>query len=146
MKRSNVDRIYEAIRKVNQVYDIWASSHGLTMYEMEIYYEILKTDEMTMTQKDLCQRLEAPKTSINSIIKKQLQNGYIELHTNPQNKREKRISLTPKGQEFAKNLIQPLFRYEEEAVAMLAEEEIEAVITAQNKFADILLEKIEKNQ
>ena len=146
MKRSDVDRIYEAIRKVNQVYDIWASSHGLTMYEMEIYYEILKTDEMTMTQKDLCQRLEAPKTSINSIIKKQLQNGYIELHTNPQNKREKRISLTPKGQEFAKNLIQPLFRYEEEAVSMLAEDEIEAVITAQNKFADILLEKIEKNQ
>lgn len=37
-KRERVDGIYEAIQKVNQVYGKWASAHGMTLYEMQIYY------------------------------------------------------------------------------------------------------------
>lgn len=146
MSRNNVDRIYESVRKINHAYEIWAVSHGLTVYEMEIYYVILKKEKAVITQKDLCMELAAPKTSINSIIKKQLKAGYIEMHVNPQNKREKVLSLTDSGQAFAEALILPLFRHEEEAVAVLDDREVEAVITAQNKFADVLLDKIQQKK
>ena len=142
MNRRKIDRIYEAVQKINQVYDIWAASHGLTLYEMQMYYEILRSNKQVMTQKNLSQKLDAPKTSINSIIKRQLQTGYIELHINPQNKREKVISLTPEGRKFAEKLIKPLLKYENEAAAMLDDEELEIAITVQNEFADILLEKV----
>lgn len=144
MKRRKIDRIYEAVQKINQVYDIWAVSHGLTLYEMQMYYEMLRSDNQVMTQKNLCQKLDAPKTSINSIIKRQLQTGYIELHINPQNKREKVISLTKAGKDFAQKLVNPLLKYENEAAAMLDDEELEIAIAVQNRFADILLEKVEK--
>ena len=145
MNREKIDRIYESVRKINHAYEVWAAAHGLTLYEMQIYYVILSKGEDAITQKNLCMELDAPKTSINSIIKKQLRAGYIEMQTNPQNKREKIISLTRQGQVFAESLIQPLFRYEEEAAEMLDDEEMEAAIVAQNRFADLLLGKVEKN-
>ena len=143
MNRDKIDRIYESVRKINQAYEIWASDHGLTLYEMQIYYVMLRNEKTAITQKDLCLELDAPKTSINSIIKKQLKTGYIEMNVNPQNKREKMISLTESGQKFAKKLIQPLFQYEEEVAAMLDDDEMEAAIVAQNRFADLLLGKVE---
>ena len=39
--------------------------------------------------------------------------------------------------------IRPLLQYEEEAVGMLEDREVETIIAAQNKFADILLSKME---
>ena len=65
------------------------------------------------------------------------------MHINPKNKREKVISLTDSGLEFAKKLVQPLICYEEEAASMIDDSDMEAAIVAQNKFADILLEKVE---
>lgn len=144
MSREKIDRIYESVKKINHAYEVWAVAHGLTLYELQLYYEMLKSEEETVTQKDLCHKMDAPKTSINSIIKKQLSTGYIEMQTNPQNKREKVISLTKSGQVFAQALVQPLLRYEEEAAAMLSDKEIDAAIAAQSQFANILLQKVQK--
>lgn len=143
MNRDKVDRMYEAVRKTNQIYEIWSAAHGLTLYEMQIYYELIKNGGAAITQKDLCLKLDAPKTSINSIIKKQLQSGRIEMNVNSLNKREKMLSLTDDGQKFARKLIEPLLQYEEEAASMIDDKEMEAAIMIQNRFADILLEKVE---
>ena len=142
MIRSRIDRMYEAVRKINQTYELWAASHGLTLYEMQIYYEMMKNKNEEVIQKDLCLMLDAPKTSINSIIKKQLKSGRIEMHVNPSNKREKVLSLTEEGRKFAEELIEPLFQYEEESAALISEQEMEAAIAVQNQFADILLRKV----
>lgn len=142
--RSKIDKMYEVVRKINQIYEMWAAGHGLTLYELQIYYEMMKNNNVAITQKDLCMRLDAPKTSINSIIKKQLKSGRIEMRINPLNKREKILSLTVDGQEFAKELIKPLFQYEEEAASMLNEQELEKILEIQSQFADILLERVEQ--
>lgn len=142
MAKNTIDRIYESVRKINHVYEIWAAAHGLTLYELQIYYELMKNDDEVITQRDLCTKLDAPKTSINSIIKKQLQTGYIEMNVNPLNKREKVISLTKSGKKFAKELVEPLFGYEEEAAEMIDEKEMEAAIDVHERFANFLLEKV----
>lgn len=143
MEKVTIDRIYESVRKINHVYEIWASAHGLTLYELQIYYELVKNGDEAITQKDLCMKLDAPKTSINSIIKKQMQTGFIEMNINPQNKREKVISLTESGRKFAKELAEPLFRYEKEAADMIDDKEMEAAVEVHERFANFLLEKIE---
>ena len=131
-KRERVDGIYEAIQKVNQVYGKWASAHGMTLYEMQIYYRImersLQKEQAYITQKELCDELDAPKTSINSIIKRQLKTGYIEMEVNPANRREKIISLTET----------------EEAAAQFTEQEMTEVIRMQEKFADALAKSMEE--
>lgn len=139
-------KLYEAVRKINQVYELWASAYELSLYEVQIYYEMMKNVDTKITQKDLCTRLDAPKTSINSIMKKQLQNGYIEMTVNPDNKREKVLSLTEKGNNLAKGLVESMFRCEEEAAAMIDPQKLENAIATQNEFADNLLQKVEQIQ
>ena len=91
--REKIDRIYESAQKIDQVYDVWATKHKLTLYEMMMFYEIFQKENREITQKELSMKLGAPKTSVNSLIKKQLNAGYIWMQVNPQNKREKIISL-----------------------------------------------------
>lgn len=146
MKENKVDRIYEAVRKINTVYEGWASKHGLTLYELQIYYEMLKKEEYSVIQKDLCQKLDAPKTSINSIIKKQIKAGRIQMDVNPLNKREKILSFTEEGKQFAETVIEPLLAYEEEISEQLDTEEIETAVKVQMQLAELLLEKMEKER
>lgn len=142
--RGRVDRIYEAVQMVNQVYEDWSLKHGITLYEMQVYYIILGKKEASITQRELCEKLDAPKTSINSIIKKQLNRGYIQMTPNPQDKREKIISLTKAGEKFAKDLIIPLFEHEEETVRQFSEDEFESAVNLQVKFAQDLRKRTEK--
>lgn len=55
------------------------------------------------------------------------------------------ISTGKVWQEFAKKLILPLLQYEEEAIDMLDDAELEVAVAVQTRFADILLEKVKKN-
>ena len=142
MSRNKINLIYNAVEKVNRAYEVWAAKHGLTLYEMQIYYVIIEGRSHTIIQKNLCTQLDAPKTSINSIIKKQIKAGRIEMEVNPANKREKIIALTDVGKQFAEELICPLFRYEEEAVSAINDNDLKTAISVQTKFADALLEKV----
>ena len=142
MKENRVDRLYETIRRIDAAYDLWASKQELTSYELQIYYEMLKKEDACITQKELCKKLEAPKTSINSIIKKQLLEGIIQMDINPLNKREKIISFTEKGKKAAEAVINPLLAYEEEVSELLDAEETEIAIRVQVRLAELLEEKV----
>ena len=142
MSREKVNKIYDAVKKVNRAYEAYAANCGLTLYEMEIYYVMLENGCADITQKDLCRQLEAPKTSINSIIKKQLKENRIEMKVNPLNKREKIISLTKTGKIFAENLIFPLFKWEEDIISGIADDKFNTAVFVQTEFADGLLQKI----
>lgn len=142
MSREKINLIYDAVKKVDRAYEVWASNHGLTLYEMQIYYVMLESGDRTITQKDLCQQLDAPKTSINSIIKKQLKTNRIEMEVNPHNKREKIIVLTEDGKRFAEELILPLFKYEELAASEISDDNFKIAISVQNGFADNLLKMV----
>ena len=54
MSRDRIDRLYEAIRRADQAYEVWAATHGLTLYELQIYYEMMKNEGEAIRQKDLC--------------------------------------------------------------------------------------------
>ena len=70
--------------------------------------------------------------------------GYIEMEVNPANRREKIISLTETGKQYARELILPLFQSEEEAAAQFTEQEMTEVIRMQEKFADALAKSMEE--
>ncbi|WP_295182799.1 hypothetical protein [Veillonella sp.] len=84
------------------------------------------------------EQIQAPKTTINSLVKRHLAKKYISMTTNPDNQREKLIQLTPTGKEFAKELILPLFKQEELAVTELSTERIEETIKTLKEFGEII--------
>lgn len=50
------------------------------------------------------------------------------MEVNPANRREKIISLTETGKQYARELVLPLFQSEEEAAAQFTEQEMKEVI------------------
>ena len=62
------------------------------------------------------------------------------MEVNPANRREKIISLTETGKQYARELVLPLFQSEEEA----AEQEMTEAIRMQEKFADALAKSMEE--
>ena len=60
------------------------------------------------------------------------------MEVNPANRREKIISLTETGKQYARELILPLFQSEEETAAQFMEHEMTEVIRMQEKIADAL--------
>ena len=61
-------------------------------------------------------------------------------------RREKIISLTETGKQYARELVLPLFQSEEEAAAQFTEQEMTEVIRMQEKFADTLAKSMEENE
>ena len=57
------------------------------------------------------------------------------MEVNPANRREKIISLTETGKQYARELVLPLFQSEEEAAAQFTEQEMTEAIRMQEKFA-----------
>ena len=64
------------------------------------------------------------------------------MEVNPANRREKIISLTETGKQYARELVLPLFQSEEEAAAQFTE--MTKVIRMQEKFADALAKSMEE--
>ena len=69
MSRDRIDRLYEAIRRADQAYEVWATAHGFTLYELQIYYEIMKNERKSIRQKDLCKTLDAQKKRVEFCLR-----------------------------------------------------------------------------
>jgi DNA-binding MarR family transcriptional regulator len=140
--RDRVNQIYEAVNTIEKIYEKWSKSQGIGYYDMQLYYSLVENDGKPMTQKQICDEMDVPKTTINSIVKNQLKLGYIRLDVNPSNRKEKLISLTPQGKKYAEKLIYPLFEIEESSVELLNEEDIELMTKLLYKYANSLIEKM----
>ena len=57
-------------KKVNRAYEVWASSHGLTLYELQIYYVIIESGNRMITQKDGCLGCDACQRNGGTCIQK----------------------------------------------------------------------------
>ena len=145
MTRNDINFIYDSLKKIDRAYEYWAAKHGLTLYELDVYYTFIDGKKDKITQKDLCDCLYAPKTSVNSVIKKQIETGRIEMQVNPDNKREKIIVLTDRGRKFAEEIIYPLFKCEEDAINSFTAGEIDAVVNIQTKFANTFMDKVREH-
>ena len=67
--REKIDRIYESAQKIDQVYDVWATKHKLTLYEMMMFYEIFQKENREITQKELSMKLGAPRLLLTALLR-----------------------------------------------------------------------------
>lgn len=124
MEKNAISKIYDSIRSINRAYEVYAQGYGLSLYELRVYYYLYENDFKPLIQKELSLALNLPKTSISSLINKQVRDGYMELKYSKRSGREKIISLTEEGIEFATNIIKPIYRYENSLTKKLDEDSL----------------------
>lgn len=121
-------------KKLDNVYYKLAKSSGLSDAAFWIIYTI-RNEEETYKQKDICTLYSYSKQTINSALKKLEEHNIIKLVSVPDNKKDKKITLTEYGEKIAKELVEPVAKIEKISLSKLAEK---------NKLIELLKKYVEE--
>nr|WP_207192759.1 MarR family transcriptional regulator [Ligilactobacillus salivarius] len=111
------------IAKGAREYKDWNQKHGLTDYRSVILYELLL--HTRLTQKQIVERTNLPKQSINKGILQLRDESYLTLEQDEKDNRVKYCFLTEEGEKYAKLKIQPLLDIEEKIIMKMGKKKIE---------------------
>ena len=124
-------------KQFDSLYREAAAEFGLSHCAMWVLYNIANSAE-PLSQQDLVDIMMFPKQTINSAVMGLSESGLVTLEPIPNTKNRKRILLTDKGQELAKETVVKLTNAELRAVAAMGEEKMKQFVTLYCEFFDDL--------
>ena len=122
------DRIYN---ENTLLYHRLARACGLPDCAFWLLYT-LRSEEAPLTQTQLSEQLSLPKQTVNSALKKLVEEGVLRLEAADSNLKNKRVCLTEAGEAFLRRV----FGVESAAAARLTEEERSALVALSQKLLD----------
>ena len=128
----------EIMKETDDLYRNLAKKFKMSDCMIWILY-ILREDDRSVTQSDICNMMYMPKQTVNSSLKKMEAEGYIEL-LNINDKRSKQVCLTEKGVDLANNTVDIIISKENNALSKMDKEEQALFINLFKKYKDLLKE------
>ena len=128
----------EIMKETDDLYRNLAKKFKMSDCMIWILY-ILREDDRSVTQSDICNMMFMPKQTVNSSLKKMESEGYIEL-LNINDKRSKQVCLTEKGVDLANNTVDIIISKENNALSKMDKEEQALFINLFKKYKDLLKE------
>ena len=126
----------EIMKETDDLYRNLAKKFKMSDCMIWILY-ILREDDRSVTQSDICNMMYMPKQTVNSSLKKMESEGYIEL-LNINDKRSKQVCLTEKGVDLANNTVDIIISKENNALSKMYKEEQALFINLFKKYKDLL--------
>ena len=126
------DRIYN---ENTLLYHHLARACGLPDCAFWLLYT-LRSEEAPLTQTQLSEQLSLPKQTVNSALKKLVEEGVLRLEAADGNLKNKRVCLTEAGETFLRRTVDRVFGVESAAAARLTEEERSALVALSQKLLD----------
>lgn len=97
-----------------------------------------------LSQKDMRRVVRSmPKQTVSSILKKFESEGYIFLVTDEDDRRNKKIILTEKGNRFAGGLLDELYRIESSVIQKIGPADMEEILRGNRLFYEYFQEEID---
>ena len=125
----NYDFFYTSTR----FYYKFAKKYDMSDISLFTLHAIYSKDKECI-QNDLADKLVLPKQTICSILDNFEKKGYIKREINPKDKRNRLISLTKKGIEFAKPIIEDLENLDKSVLKCLSDEDIKNYVNYQKEL------------
>jgi len=138
--KAQLQAINEANCRINGLYTKWAHKSNHNYYMFLVCYILYMED--TVTQKQISQDCEIPKQTVNNVITTLKQEACITLEPGDVDKREKKISFTEKGRQYASEMLAPIFEIEERIVQKMGKERMGLLVELTCLFCDFLEEEI----
>lgn len=127
MLKSQLEKFGGMLRGIDRIYEDYAKQSGLTVMSLRVL-DIIYRSERSCTQKDICESSHYNKQVVNAIIKGFQQKGYLELCEDAEDRRSKYISFTQQGRAYAREIIEPLWQAEKNAMLEMSYVEREGFI------------------
>ena len=115
MDREYIRRIMISIDEIDELYYRMVRTMGVKETVFVLFYAI--ADGKAYSQKQLCKEWHIPRTTLNTVVMECVKKSYIELI--PNGHKEKIITLTKSGEDYARKLLNPIFEAEERAVQQI---------------------------
>ncbi len=138
-KTCEIFNIFSLLRKLNGLNKQRIESFGLNNLESIILFHIDKIDNLT--QKDLVNKLQIPKQTVNSKILNLKENDLITMQGSTSDKRIKTLVLTKKGEDEVRKINEALSLSNQKIYDDLGEESIQSIKENLNQ----LIVTLEKN-
>lgn len=131
--RKTMDTLNELLETVESCYMTIARENNLTYNALMLLLMVDWYDNLT--QKQVCDALFLPKSSVHSMLSDLMSRGYLKL-TAGGNKKEKYIVPTATGEAFVKKVVSETERMENGTLSSLSEAEISAFTETAKKLTE----------
>jgi len=108
-----------------------AEKNNLTV--MQMYTLCLLESDKSIPMNSLSWMLNCDASNVTGIVDKLFQNKYIKREENPEDRRAKMITLTPKGAKLCEKIAVTLSSYQPETLSKLSEQEKDELLKLLNK-------------
>lgn len=137
----NLNLINSKICRINNSYQKWAQKNGINFYEYAVL-AIMYLDDID-SQKELAEKIQMPKQTINNVILALKEKRYIELIPDEKDKRAKKIIFTEEGLNYAEKILNPLFELDKKIIIEMGKEKYNLLITSLNEYTEKLMKALE---
>mgnify|MGYP004615127211 FL=1 len=127
-----IETLYNLFYASNRFYYKFAKQYGISdiaLFTLNIIY-----NSKECIQNNLAEKLALPKQTVCSILDSFEKKGYVKREINPKDKRNRLISLTKKGIEFAKPIIEGLENLDINMLKCLSDEDIKNYVNYQKEL------------
>lgn len=132
-----IGRLNLATNRLNGAYYIWARRHRMSENMLTLLYAL--GDGKPHTQREISRDWLIPKTTVNTLTKDLVANGYAALCGD---RREKRIELTASGLAFAEDALGKLYLAELGAMENTLAAYPAAFVDALEKYTAVIAENL----
>nr|WP_206154889.1 MarR family transcriptional regulator [Clostridium muellerianum] len=129
--------------KINDVYSDWAKRHHI-QENILFALHVINSAVPYCTQSQICNKLYLPKQTVSQMLSGLEKDGYISKETNPEDRRNKIIKFTEKGECFAKRILEEMKSAEIEAFSELSEKQRSTIIEGLALLNNALIKSFSK--
>lgn len=137
----SVRQLLIAINKIDGIYYLCSRKLGIKYTTLTLLYAI--SDRKPHTQKEVCDDWLIPKTTLNTIVKDMVKEGYVALMPE-EHSHEKVIFLTDKGHEYSEKLVKHFSESELIAIEKTLQKFSPEFIDAFDFFTESLCGELER--
>lgn len=124
------------------MYEAYAKKYGSSYKSLFVLRQLYANPE-GLTQIEICQDSLISKQTVSAVVKRFYEKKYVYMEEISSDRRNKLVKLTPKGVEYAKEIIQPIIEAEKESMACFSEEEQRLFIKMCTKYTDVIKDRID---
>lgn len=130
-------------KELDGLYHLYARKSGLSDTAFWILYSV-EESQSVYTQKELCEDWSYNRQTVNSALKKLVEQEIIELRPLPGNRKNKQIVLTASGKALVAEIISPLIEAERNSFLKLGEEDGEEFLRLTKSHLELFHREIEQ--
>lgn len=142
--RTLIGDFYYSWMRGTALYVKWAGEHGISYIELTVLYALMTNGPAT--QKNISEYYGLTKQTVNHCIRHMEGKGYIRLEKSREDGREKKVLLTDAGEEFARNMLAPLFHIEDYICRNISSDKLTQAIETRELFNTLFEKAMEKEE